>query len=119
MKRSETIAEFLNLLRDCKSEYDYAYEQVGYYDKQKCDLLHQLELEPLTAKERTKLSRELRDCLRNRRVNKDIVEQTKAILDYKLQNSKAIENLKQTLGELRKVEKYHEERTYRKRIAEE
>lgn len=118
MKKSEIITQFLNYIDNCQKQYDYAYEKVGIEDKRTGDLLHQLELETTTYNERSKIATQLRISRRDRRYYKDIVEECQPILSFMNEQThrKAINQLKQVLGEVRKVEKYHEGRTYIPRI---
>lgn len=117
MMHSEQISTFLNFLQNARNEYTYCYEQVGKADKQTVDLLHDLELADLRYSERAKLATELRQVRQERRRAKDTVEVTGKIIAVIDQPhiSKAMEALKQMIGEVRKVEQYHAKRTYHRR----
>lgn len=115
---SEQISAFLKFLQQVRSDYTYCYEQVGQADKLTQDLLHDLEPEELGYRERAKIATRLRQARRDRRENKDMVEVTGkflAVIDQP-QVAKVIESFKQMLGEVRKVEQYHVNRTYKRRI---
>ena len=109
---SDVLKEFLDYITDCQSKYNYAYENVGEQDKLSQDLLHKLELEDLPAKERNVVAKELETNRKDRRYYKDIVEITDPIKKYYAENKKAIDNLRILLGQIRKIESYHQNRSY-------
>ena len=115
-KLSEQISDFLSLMNGVKASYDYFHSKMVEQDKATQDLLHTLELDDLGYRERAKLSTKLRDIRRGRRAYKDSVEELTPLLDYIEHNKKALDNLRNTLGELRKQERYHENRRYYPRI---
>lgn len=117
MKRSENIKVFLDFLRECETQYKIAYDAVNTEDKRGQDLLHMIEFEPST-KERNKLCTRLRDSRIERRKNKDIVEELQPIIEFSIekQHKRTLDQLAQLLGAVRKVEKYHENRTYHPRV---
>ncbi len=116
-KRSENIKAFLDFLRECQTEYNSAYEAVGIEDKRTQDLLHAIEFEP-QAKERSKICTKLKASRMARRENKDAVEELEPIIE--LLNDpmakKTMDKLTQLLGKVRKVEEYHDKRTYIPRV---
>ena len=111
-KGSEIIKEFLDYLQDCQAKHTYAYDNVHEQDKLSQDLLHKLELEESKAKERNSVARELQINRKDRRYYKDVVEETEPIKKYILENKKSVDTLKLVLGEIRKVENYHSNRSY-------
>lgn len=117
-KGSEIVKEFLDYLAEADKQWAYAFEKVGEEDKRASDFLHTLELEDLKAPERNKIAKQLQENRKDRRYYKDIVEETDPVLCLinDPQNKKVIDKLKQVLGELRKVEGYHANRTYIPRI---
>lgn len=118
-KKSEIIADFLQLLRECETGYQFNYEMVNKMDLLKTDIEHKFELEPLNAKERAALGKQLVACLKERREYKDAVEEMKVLSVYVGENRAVINGLTQIVGEMRKAEKYHAERTYRPRVLKE
>ena len=115
-KLSEQISDFLSLMNSVKASYDYFHSKMVEQDKATQDLLHTLELDDLNYRERAKVSTKIRDTRRVRRACKDSVEELTPLLDYIEHNKKALDNLRNTLGELRKQERYHENRRYYPRI---
>lgn len=112
------IEQFLNYISECEKKKSYACSKVGEEDKRCGDLLHELELGDLPTRERNAVAKQLETNRKDRRYYKDIVEETSPVCDYMSdpKHRASIEKLKQLLGEVRKVEKYHESRTYIPRI---
>jgi hypothetical protein len=108
------IERFIKFIKQCQSDYKFHYENVGKRDKDKGDLEHQLELG--SAKERGKTTTKIVKVLKERRTSKDMVELTEPIAKFADENKKTIDQLTQVLGQIRKVEKYHGDRSYKPRI---
>ncbi len=53
---------------------------------------------------------------RARRQCKDTIEELEVLASWLDKNKAAVNQLKQALGEMRKVEKYHENRSYHPRV---
>lgn len=116
-KRSEIITDFMNLMeKECTSTLPYVVEQRIKCDKATQDLLHQLELGDY--KDRGRIATQLAHIRRDRRYYKDIEEEIAVLDEWYKNNSpyKQWTSLKETLGALRKVERYHENREYIPRI---
>lgn len=113
-KGSEVLKDFLDYISESDKKYVYAHDKMKEQDKLTSDILHKLELEDILAKERNFLARKLQENRKDRRYYKDIVEETCPIVDFmnNPSNKKTLEMIKQLLGEIRKVERYHENRTY-------
>jgi len=109
-KLSERISDFNNLLRSVKSSYEYMNEKMTEQDKHTQDILHKLELEDIKYNERARLATELQKVRRERRMYKDGIEELKPIVDFA--DKKLIDSVGQLLGEVRRVEKYHQNRQY-------
>lgn len=116
-RRSEIITDFMNLMeKECTSTLPYVVEQRIKCDKATQDLLHQLELGDY--KNRGRIATQLAHIRRDRRYYKDIEEEITVLDEWYKNNSphKQWASLKETLGALRKVERYHEDREYIPRI---
>ena len=109
MKKSEYIEQFLNFLADAERVYDLALKEKEEQEKLESDYIH---------RERSKLATQLRNCLRERRKSKDIVEVLEPIVLFKKDdiNKKTLGKMTQLLGEVRKIERYHENRHYNKKV---
>ena len=118
MKKSEYIEQFLNFLADAEKTYNLALKEKEEQEKLESDYIHTLELENLNYRERSKLATQLRNCLRERRKSKDIVELLEPIVLFKKDdaNKKTLGKMTRLLGEIRKIERYHENRHYNKKI---
>lgn len=60
------------IINNYKQEYDFASNQVNKLDLLTSDILHKLELEKLTYKERAKLATKLRNVRQDRRHYKNV-----------------------------------------------
>lgn len=116
---SEQLSLFISFLRSCKKEHEYYSSLLSDEEKKRTDLLHSLELEKSGYKECCKISTKLRKCLHERRRYKDMVEELAPIADFLAdsQNKGLMDKLSHVLGETRKVERYHKNRTYKPRVS--
>lgn len=114
VKKSETLAAFLNMIVESREAHAFAYTQVGTQDKLTQDLLHELELGKYETRRKTATT--LANCRKERRYYKDIVEETELLCDWAEEFQTALRQLQEVLGKMRKVEKYHENRTYSPRV---
>lgn len=117
MKRSEIITEFLSLIDRSRDEYVIASQAVEYENKRQQDLLHDIEF-VTNSRERNKLCTKLHKCRLSRRVHKDIEEESQIITEFfnDPQHKKTLDMMRQMLGKLRKIEAYHTDRAYIRRI---
>lgn len=117
--KSEIIAEFADLIRRAESKHAASNEAMSYQDKLKQDILHRFELQELTEEQQLELDAKLIECLKERRIYKDDVEVLEPIKKFVLENRNLLNKLNQLLGEVRKKEAYHAERSYRPRVLKE
>ena len=84
----------------------------------KLDLLHYIELDGTAYRDRNKLATQLRHCLLERRRYKDEVELRTPLAEFLAlpQNKNLLDKLGKVLGDTRKVEKHHQNRSYYPRI---
>ena len=111
---STEIDRFARFVKQVQLDYQYHFENVNKKDKETQDLLHEIELGEY--KSRDKTATKLAKVRRERRVSKDIVEVIEPIIKYINENKKAFNNLSQLLGDVRKVEKSHQGRTYKAKV---
>ena len=92
-------------------------EVIETENKRTQDLLHAIEFEP-HAEARSKTATKLKASRKTRRESKDIAEELEPIIDYLSvpANRKAMDQLSQVLGRVRKAEKYHTNRRYFPRV---
>lgn len=112
---SKQLSESINFLRECEKEYQYYLSKVGEQERMRNDLLHLLELDCSDYSDRCKTATRLRNCLKERRLYKDPVEELSPIADFLSKNKNLLDQLGQTLGAVRRAEKYHSCRSYRPR----
>jgi arginine deiminase len=117
---SEQLAEAIGFLRDIQKEHQYYCNKLAEAEKKELDLLHFLELNKAGYRERYKITTQLRRCLLERRACKDRVEERAPIAEFLMQpqNKSLLDKLGKVLGDVRKVERYHENRSYSPRVLE-
>ena len=118
---SEYIAEFLNFLSSVESSYEYCLGEMHLQDSLTQDYLHSLELDDLAYPERNKIATKLVVNRKDRRYFKDRVEEYEPVIKFMQdqKNKQVINQLKQVLGECRRVENYHKGRFYIPKVLKE
>ena len=118
---SERLAEFLDFIREARSHYKFCGEEMHTQETLTQDYLHKLELDDLNCAERSKIATKLAINRKDRRYYKDRVEELEPIVSFfaDQQNKKVLDNLTQVLGQIRKQEDYHKNRTYIPRVLKE
>lgn len=111
---SNYLSEFLNFITEAQSHYRFCVDEMETQDKLTQDFLHSLELDELKCKERSKLATQLSINRKDRRYFKDRIEELEPVVAFfeEEQNKKVLNNLKNVLGDIRKAERYHKNRTY-------
>ena len=109
---SESIAAFLNYLRDAESRYhiEHANEQEANAKTQ--DILHRIELHSDSYHETARLGKLLRHVRQERRAAKDAADALAPIVAWVRANSSVTGMLERLLGEVRKIERRQEIREY-------
>lgn len=130
---SRQIEQFLHFYTETNNQYLTAYAKVNECDKLTQDLLHKLELDNLSTPEKNKIATQLKYCRKDRRYWKDQVEELEPFIGlfnnigYRIgnatidqnrieHNKKFINLLREALGQTRKQEAYHADRTYKPRV---
>lgn len=115
---SVCIAEFIRLLNDTIKDQNFSFEEVHRLDLLQSDYLHVLELEDLDYNQRASVAIKIRNCRRERRLNKDVVELLGPITE--LMKSKIgtefIRQLNEVLGKTRRLEERSKNRIYWPRV---
>lgn len=111
---SRVIKTFLDFVDNAKSDYNYNLEAMKNEERITQDYLHKLELEGLNCRERSKIATQLVANRQARRNYKDAVEELELIVDFfeDPQNKNLIKKMSELLGQIRKVESYHQRRFY-------
>lgn len=117
-KASKDIESFLNFLSQCQREYKFCYDEMTKQESLTQDYLHSLELDGLKCSERSKIATKLMENRQERRAFKDRVEELEPIITFAetANNVKFLRALSEVLGEVRKRESRHENRTYTPRV---
>lgn len=111
-RNGEYIENFLKFLRDAQTEYNITEQVEVEAGKETQDILHRLELENDSYHDIAKLSRELRAVRKKRRAAKDAHAEAEPVVHWMKENDGAIRGLERALGDIRKVERYSENRCY-------
>ena len=109
---SSKISDFLSFLRECEVQNRIADLTVADMDSQTQDILHNIELNENNQYDYICQGFTLRDVRQKRRMAKDTREVTTPICDWIADNPKVIKELERLLGEVRKVEKRSQNRSY-------
>lgn len=118
-KTSENIKGFLDFVDTCYELHSVAVDGISTEEKRQQDLLHQIEFES-SSKKRGPIDTKLHRCRNERRRYKDIFEETDDIVQFfqNPQHKRTLDQMRNLLGKVRKVEKYHENRHYIPRVKE-
>lgn len=112
IKTSKGLEDFLAYLRDTAEKCRMAEADRVFTDAATQDILHALELGQDKAGDRARLALKLREVRRKRRTAKDTAEQTEPIAAWVKQNPQTVKALERLLGEVRRVERKEQSRTY-------
>lgn len=115
---SVCLSDFLNLITEAQRDYQWNYDEVNRLDRLTQVYLHQLELDGLDYRGRAKVATQIKDCRQLRRASKDTVEVLEPLMEFiNSDKGKNLLNLlRETLGKTRRVEKYMETRSYRRKV---
>lgn len=112
VNNSVTLSDFLNWLREVKSDYGHAQDVLKWCDDATQDILHKFELEPVKYKERARIATKLQNIRRERRAAKDMIRVMEDIAAWIDSNSAVIKSLERLLGSVRKAEGKLDNRMY-------
>lgn len=117
-KLSEELSSILSFLRNVNTIYSQNRDKLTIYDRKTSDFNHALELDNLNYSERAKLATKQRNNLIERRKCKDIIYEYQPLAELleSKEGARFLNLLNEALGKVRKQEKVHENRFYRKRI---
>ena len=112
MNTSSQIKQFLDFIRSVETTSRLSDEDRTMYDGQIQDILHFLELNEVPYLDRKKLTDLLPDIRRSRRVAKDTMAMLAPLVRWMTEHKKAIRDLEQVLGSVRKEEDRQQNRVY-------
>lgn len=108
-----------NFFCDLPKLYEQNSNDIDLCDKETQDLLHLIELTTFNASKGYQLSKELQKVRNKRRLLKDENELLEPLMNV-INKYKNVENeLNRCLGDVRKIKKRHEVRTYKMRVRDE
>lgn len=116
-----SIEEFLKHIDICQKENDRLLKLLKKEDLRCQDLLHELELNPLTWKQKFRWIIQMKANRQERRKYKDNLQRLEPIINFsrELQNKKTLESLKKVCEKYKSLEKELSNRSYTKRVKEE
>ena len=118
---SQTISDFLAMMDNAKSDYEWNNAEMKRMDALTQDYLHSLELDGLGYKDRAKMATKLAECRRERREHKDMVQCLEPLVNFldSEKGKQTINLMREALGKTRKIEAYMETRRYFRRVLKE
>jgi DNA-binding protein YbaB len=117
---SEKMAVMIrDIIKNTPKNYDANYEEVGKIDEEIQDLLHLLEMSDVSATLFLKTAMEIKDLRIKRRVLKDENELLEPLVEVAKNNSSLLQKLDKCVGEIRKINKRLQNRTYTPRVRNE
>lgn len=117
---SQIIKTFLDFTDNVQADYTFHLEAMRNEERITQDYLHKLELEGLNCRERSKIATQLALNRQARRQYKDAVEELQPIVEFlaDAKNRSVLNAMSQLLGQVRKVEQYHQHRFYMPKVIE-
>lgn len=117
VKSSEQISAFLRFCTESEKNLAGSSVRELQLNNTTQDILHDLELGDLNYKERAKVATKLAGVRRERRVEKDTVEELEDFVSWYTDpvTKRVLDQLRNVLGKVRKQEEYHENRSYKKK----
>ena len=117
---SQIIKTFLDFTDNVQADYTFHLEAMKNEERITQDYLHKLELEGLNCRERSKIATQLALNRQARRQYKDAVEELQPIVEFlaDAKNRSVLNAMSQLLGQVRKVEQYHQHRFYMPKVIE-
>ncbi len=110
--KSEVLKAFLDDIRDADMELKIALADEAETNSQTQDILHAIELDQCNLRRSAALIKTLSGVRKKRRAAKEAIEQLTPVVEWSQGDSSAIKRLEQLLGNLRKIERLQEGRSY-------
>lgn len=109
---SENVSDFLDFLRESEQLARISKENEQEANDSTQDILHKLEIQPVSYHEAARLARKLAEVRQSRRMAKDIYNTVSLIVQWAEENKNVVKSLERLLGDVRKAEKFMRNRTY-------
>ena len=113
---STYIKAFLDFLEQAQHDHDCAQDFLKEQEALQQDILHKFELVDMSYHETARLGKLAAEARQERRRHKETMEATEPVTRFMSKNKGFIYQLKDLLGDVRKVEKKQKARTYRPRV---
>ena len=117
-KISNGLENFLSLIREAEEINRMSCEEEQEQNNKQQDLLHYIELEHYDYHKCARLTKNLREVRRKRRIAKDNQDLVASLVEWAETNKNIIKTLERVLGESRKKERHIENRFYIPRAKE-
>lgn len=103
---AENLSNFLDFFRNSQETYRIALDGEAEKEQETQDILHKLELESesIAYHEKAKLATLLVTIRQERRKYKNTYQELQPLIDWIAENQKAIHQLQEVLGKMRKIE---------------
>ena len=118
MVTTKDVENILKIIGQATPDFQYANDVWRDCDEETQDILHDLEIVPHTHNERGHLAKRLAEVRKIRRNAKDDAETLAPLVDWADKNTTAINQLKETLGAMRKRDALHTNRVYFRRTGD-
>lgn len=99
-------------INEASTQYSMAEAELDYCDKKTQDILHEMELVQHTYHEIAHLANELRDIRKRRRIAKDAIDLLAPLIQWKNEQTAAINKLNKVLGDMRKIQNKQDSAVY-------
>ena len=109
---SKDLDNFLHFLRESELLYNIALKEENEVNYKTQDILHNLEIYEHSYNEFARFAKSLSLVRQLRRDYKDKIKELKPLIDWYHNNQRTIRDLEAILGEMRKIEKGFETRSY-------
>lgn len=113
MISSKDIEAVLRVFKDAEEQASLAYDEQRDCEDKQNDILHEFEFLVMSHNERGRLGKTLAEVRKSRRAAKNAVELLGPLCEWITNYKPAINALKRTLGDMRKIEDRQANRTYR------
>lgn len=107
------VEAVLRVFKDAEEQASLAYDEQRACEDKQNDILHEFEFLVMSHNERGRLDKELAEVRKSRRAAKNAVELLGPLCEWITNYQPAINALKRTLGDMRKIEDRQANRTYR------
>jgi len=110
--KSEQLEAFLDSIRDAATDLKIAIADEAEANSQTQDILHAIEMDRCNLRKSATLVKTLSGIRKKRRAAKKTIERLTPVVEWSQGDSTAIKRLEKLLGDLRKIERLQQGRSY-------